>query len=582
MQTFSHFQNQALKPTVSFSWNELAKIAACLLMVCCAIVVSIFLYSGDVVLHYQAAILPILLVTSVLSFHAPLQNYIHGNTEASGHNAAILYVLIRISLHVLLTTKIIGYKKQDFLWLNMGGLKQSFEDFSSDNTLITLTSVHVVTSFMLQILHFIHRRTRSIGIMVSIPITMAQIMSPVCFVLLCAFKSSTSMELISLMVCELHWNHTFIVLYVMCFVLVLVTICVIFISMCYSTPAGSDSINTPLKRYSSICLLQHLVISLGLLESTTTNLSEHFEISHKKRTRVYICTTMYQEAEHEMERLLKSLNKVALSKKLYDNNVFIESHIFLDNGANGKELKDIGKQLLSLVEANFELRQESGILLYTPYGIQLHWELEVGTSIFIHLKDMAKVKSKKRWSQVMYLKYILNFKAKHLGKSNHDLKNSESFSTYFYSSNESLDKLSDDESNNKAKVIKDNWNFGKGFSNQTQLHVPKAKFRLGPKTPSYGSLESLDGMQDTDLPGPINIHTSVDKEEIPDIVLYPSGDEGEGDVDSVDHTRGDVSSNDGSLVTGDVHIRSRELLVSELPTEIHTQDNTVFNVSVSR
>ena len=47
----------------------------------------------------------------------------------------------------------------------------------------------------------------------------------------------------------------------------------------------------------------------------------------------------------------------------------------------------------------------------TPYGIQLYWKVAAGMPFFVHLKDTAKVKAKKRWSQVMYMSYVLNFRA---------------------------------------------------------------------------------------------------------------------------------------------------------------------------
>ncbi|ELT92981.1 hypothetical protein CAPTEDRAFT_26654, partial [Capitella teleta] len=52
----------------------------------------------------------------------------------------------------------------------------------------------------------------------------------------------------------------------------------------------------------------------------------------------------------------------------------------------------------------------------TPYGIQLQWVLDFGMPFFIHLKDPNKVKPKKRWSQVMYMAYVLNYRMKKTAK----------------------------------------------------------------------------------------------------------------------------------------------------------------------
>ncbi|EDO44996.1 predicted protein, partial [Nematostella vectensis] len=48
----------------------------------------------------------------------------------------------------------------------------------------------------------------------------------------------------------------------------------------------------------------------------------------------------------------------------------------------------------------------------TPYGMQLRWKLPGGMPFTVHLKDNTKVKNKKRWSQVMYMSYVLDHKQK--------------------------------------------------------------------------------------------------------------------------------------------------------------------------
>ncbi|XP_076089023.1 chitin synthase chs-1-like [Mytilus galloprovincialis] len=48
----------------------------------------------------------------------------------------------------------------------------------------------------------------------------------------------------------------------------------------------------------------------------------------------------------------------------------------------------------------------------SPYGARLEWRLPKGNTLFVHLKNKNKVKNKKRWSQVMYMRYILEHKHK--------------------------------------------------------------------------------------------------------------------------------------------------------------------------
>ena len=46
----------------------------------------------------------------------------------------------------------------------------------------------------------------------------------------------------------------------------------------------------------------------------------------------------------------------------------------------------------------------------TPYGGRLIYTLPGKTQMIIHLKDKAKIRHKKRWSQVMYMYYLLGLK----------------------------------------------------------------------------------------------------------------------------------------------------------------------------
>jgi chitin synthase len=43
----------------------------------------------------------------------------------------------------------------------------------------------------------------------------------------------------------------------------------------------------------------------------------------------------------------------------------------------------------------------------TPYGGRLEWILPGKTKVIAHLKDKAKIRHRKRWSQVMYMYYLL-------------------------------------------------------------------------------------------------------------------------------------------------------------------------------
>eukprot|EP00794_Sanderia_malayensis_P016107 gene16107-17728_t len=128
-----------------------------------------------------------------------------------------------------------------------------------------------------------------------------------------------------------------------------------------------------------------------------------------KESCIYICTTMYHEADFEMEQLLHSIAGVDAARK--ESRRQFESHIFFDDGARGQVIKWYALQLISLLPKTLKVTAKNvGNKLETPYGLQLKWRLPGGMPFVLHLKDNHKVKNKKRWSQVMYMSYVLDFK----------------------------------------------------------------------------------------------------------------------------------------------------------------------------
>ncbi|XP_052826273.1 uncharacterized protein LOC106880633 [Octopus bimaculoides] len=121
-----------------------------------------------------------------------------------------------------------------------------------------------------------------------------------------------------------------------------------------------------------------------------------------KVSKVFICTTMYRESEFEVE--------LSLSKKL--SHVYIESHVILDNGCKGNDFGEFALQLLSLLQNELNIARTEVYANRMPYGLQLQWILNGGIPFFLHLKDSQKVKPKKRWSQVLYMNYIMSFRVR--------------------------------------------------------------------------------------------------------------------------------------------------------------------------
>ena len=66
----------------------------------------------------------------------------------------------------------------------------------------------------------------------------------------------------------------------------------------------------------------------------------------------------------------------------------------------------------------------------TPYGGKLIWTLPGKTRIVCHLKDKKKIRHKKRWSQIMYMYYLLGYLLVDNPKLSEERKEARAENTY--------------------------------------------------------------------------------------------------------------------------------------------------------
>lgn len=159
--------------------------------------------------------------------------------------------------------------------------------------------------------------------------------------------------------------------------------------------------------YNGVLLEQHLLLN------RRNKVTDDYQLKYRevsKRSCIYICTTMYHEIEQEMEQLLNSLHDIDCARQKSKRQ--IESHIFFDGAIKGDVLNNYVLQLISLIPKTLKVKVDACMKLKTPYGMQMRWKLPGGMYFHVHLKDNLKVKNKKRWSQVMYMSYVLDFKEK--------------------------------------------------------------------------------------------------------------------------------------------------------------------------
>ena len=171
--------------------------------------------------------------------------------------------------------------------------------------------------------------------------------------------------------------------------------------------------------YDSIFLEQHIILNRQVKRSFKKSDIMSIVFPHKRKPRmIFICSTMYQENDVEMKQMLLSIYRVA---KYYENEQKknprscdrFESHIFFDGAINGNQIENFGLQLLSLLEESLNVKISKGKKMETPYGYKIFWMLgmvEATMPFCIHFKDKNLVKPKKRWSQVMYMNYVINYR----------------------------------------------------------------------------------------------------------------------------------------------------------------------------
>ncbi|XP_069372207.1 chitin synthase chs-1-like [Paralichthys olivaceus] len=170
-------------------------------------------------------------------------------------------------------------------------------------------------------------------------------------------------------------------------------------------------------------------------------LNMRFDIQMKDRrkqfkplepVKVFLCATMWHETYDEMMKMIISifrLDQYRPKKEGQTTDVTFESHIYFDDafrdvpGSEGRHVNEYAEMLVEIIRevysifmnidnSHFTKQQQvpDQALVRTPYGGRVVVTMPHGNSLVVHYKDKHLIRHKKRWSQVMYLYYLLGWK----------------------------------------------------------------------------------------------------------------------------------------------------------------------------
>lgn len=174
-------------------------------------------------------------------------------------------------------------------------------------------------------------------------------------------------------------------------------------------------------------LYESCFIDLSLLLNTKMKVPRAQNQESQDETQncvIYLCATMWHETYDEMLKILTSMFRLDRyrgdPKKQHNDRFNFECHIYVDDAFMIE--KDTGKRLINsyvtdltnvVIEVYrvFTHKEPDDVsIIETPYGGRLILVLPEGNMLYVHLKDKALIRNKKRWSQIMYLYYLLGWK----------------------------------------------------------------------------------------------------------------------------------------------------------------------------
>ncbi|KAM9408301.1 chitin synthase 1 [Pholidichthys leucotaenia] len=205
---------------------------------------------------------------------------------------------------------------------------------------------------------------------------------------------------------------------------------------------------------------------------------------------IYLCATMWHETYDEMLKILTSMFRLDRyrgdPKEEHKDCFDFECHIYVDDAfmtdpeTEQRLVNDYVKDLIHVVIEVYRVftnkECDDVSIIETPYGGRLMFVMPEGNMLYVHLKDKSLIRNKKRWSQIMYMYYLLGWKG-YIAKNPQKISRLDQPRESLISLDGEIFVLPQDENDNKRKYINDDNAYILALDGDTDFH-PKAVILL--------------------------------------------------------------------------------------------------------
>ncbi|XP_060897853.1 chitin synthase 1 [Labrus mixtus] len=221
---------------------------------------------------------------------------------------------------------------------------------------------------------------------------------------------------------------------------------------------------------------------------------------------IYLCATMWHETYDEMLKILTSMfrfDRYRGDPKEEHKDMFdFECHIYVDDAfmtdeKTGQRLvnsyvDDLVQVVIEVYRVFTNKEPDDVSIIQAPYGGRLMFVMPEGNMLYVHLKDKQLIRNKKRWSQIMYLYYLLGWKG-YITKNPQKIQrqNNPCRASLFSLDGESY-LLPQQETDNKRKFIADDHTYLLALDGDTDFQ-PKAVILLVDRLRMYENVGAACG-----------------------------------------------------------------------------------------